>query len=79
MLSTVTLLIAIIPCYILLLTLTAAILLALTRFIVIRTRVLCAIKVYIFSESSHEVSNVLASALEPPKLLLERHEVTVLF
>ena len=69
-LTTITLVIAIVPCHILLLALSTAVFLALVRLIIIRTRVLCIIRVRIFGESTHEVTHVLALALEPPSFCL---------
>ena len=77
-LTTFTLFIGIIPCYILLLTLNAAIFLALIGFVIIRTGVFCIIRVCLLSERSHEVAHVLESALKPPELLVEGYKVTVL-
>ena len=77
-LTTITLVVAIMPRHVLLLTLTIATLIALVRLLIIRSRVLCVIRVCILSESRHEVAHVIAITLEPPELLLKGDKVIVL-
>ena len=68
----------VISCPVLLLTLAVAIYLTLARFLIIRTRILRAIRICIFSERRHELTHVLVRTLEPSKLLLKGQKVTIL-
>ena len=65
-------------CRIMLLSSGAAVLLSLSRLVIIRLGVLGTIRVSVLNQSHHQLSHVIAVALEPTQLPLKRRKPAIL-